>query len=83
MYVRKRRGKLQKFSKQKIIRSCRKAGAKLEVAKKVAEEVMKDVAISTEKIGKAVIRSLKKLDKEAAKTFEQVFKKKWKKKRKR
>jgi transcriptional regulator NrdR family protein len=78
MYVKKRKGKVEKFSVQKIIKSCRKAGAKANEARKVAEEVMEKLAIPTKKIGMNVIRSLKKVNKEAAKNFEKFFKKKWK-----
>jgi len=78
MYVKKRKGKIEKFSIQKIIKSCRKAGAKASEARRVAEEVTKSLAIPTKRIGMNVIRSLKKVNKEAARNFEKFFKKKWK-----
>jgi len=80
MFVKKRNGALQRFSKQKIIKGCRRAGAKAKDAKRVANIVAKKVydRISTKKIGTMVVANLKKFDKKAALSFERFFKKKWK-----
>lgn len=80
MLVKKRSGILQRFSKQKIVKGCKRAGAKAKDAKRVADIVAKKVydRISTKKIGTMVIASLKKFDKKAALSFEKFFKKKWK-----
>jgi transcriptional regulator NrdR family protein len=77
-YVIKKDGSKQKFSKTKIARGCRKAGATAATAKKVANAVARKVksGTKTKAIGLLVIRQLKKHDKKAAAAFEKYFKKK-------
>lgn len=77
-YVIKKDGSKQKFSKAKIARGCRKAGAKPAVATKVANAVARKVksGAKTKAIGLLVIKQLRKRDKKAAKAFEKYFKKK-------
>ena len=83
MYVIKRKGNLQKFSKNKIVKGCKKSGASAKVAKKVANRVAKSIAISTRTIGMETIKALKKYDKKTAASFQKYFNKKWKKRKKR
>lgn len=79
-YVIKRDGSKQKFSRAKIAKGCRKAGAKPAVANKVAGAVAKrcKTGIRTKAIGLMVIKELGKHDKKAALHFKKYFsKKKW------
>ena len=78
-YVVKRKGKVQKFNKNKIVRGCVKAGAKRTVASKIASEVArKTVAgMSTRRIGEMTITRLKRRDKKAALNFNRRFKRRW------
>jgi len=75
-YVIKADGSEQKFSKTKIAKGCRKAGAKPAVANKVANAVALKVksGTTTRDIGLLVITQLRKYDREAAASFEDYFK---------
>jgi len=77
-YVTKKDGSKQRFSKAKLARGCKKAGAKPAVAKKVANAVAKKVknGMRTRAIGLIVIRELRKHDKKAAASFAKYFNKK-------
>ena len=60
MRVKKRDGRLEEFSGEKIIRTCLRAGASRKVAEKVAEEVEKRIydGISTDEVLEMVIELL-------------------------
>jgi transcriptional regulator NrdR family protein len=77
-YVIKKDGSKQRFSKAKIAKGCKKAGAKPAVAKKVANAVARKVksGTRTKAVGLMVIKQLRKHDKKAAASFEKYFKKK-------
>ncbi len=62
MRVRKRDGRLEEFSRGKIIRTCLRAGASRKIAEKVAEEVESQIydCISTDEVLELVIESLLK-----------------------
>ena len=82
--VRKRNGTLQTFNKNKIVGSCKKAGASAKSAMMVAEEVAKKVGKGTvraDRLSKLVIASLGKVNKRAAKGFVSYVKKKYSKKK--
>jgi transcriptional regulator NrdR family protein len=80
MQVTKKSGNLQKFSKTKIYRSCRKAGTGVKDAQWVTKKVSKHLydKISTRKIGEMVTSSLRKVDRHAADTFNRIFARNWK-----
>lgn len=71
--VKKRSGKIQRFMKSKIARSCRKAGATASEAGRVAEEVARGVAtmtiVTAQRLSSMVAKSLNKVNKTAAKAF--------------
>ncbi len=73
MQVTKKSGELEDFKAEKIVESCKKAGASEEVGKKVADEVSKRVTdkMATQKIRGMVVGELRKLDENAAKAFEE------------
>jgi transcriptional repressor NrdR len=58
----KRSGKLEPFQKEKIIRSCRRAGATPKIAEKIADEVAKTARdkIPTSEIRAAILSRFKK-----------------------
>ena len=76
----KRSGKLQKFSKAKVLKGCEKAGASKKVASASANAVAKKVCegMSTRWIGILTIAELMKRDKKAAKNYKIFFSKTWK-----
>jgi len=80
--VRKRDGRTEEFTKEKIASACQKAGASEENASKVAAEVEARVRdkdeVSSREIGEMVTESLRKLDESAASSFESSFREKWK-----
>jgi len=77
-YVIKKDGSKQRFSKAKIAKGCKKAGAKPAVANKVANAVARKAksGINTKAIGKMVIKELSKHDKKTAAAFAKYFNKK-------
>lgn len=60
IHVTKKTGVLEPFQREKLIKSCINAGASLEVAEKVADEVAKNIQndISTSEIRALVLSSL-------------------------
>ena len=59
----KKSGKIESFSKVKIVKACMGAGATQKVAKKIADEIAKvsiDKSLSTNEIRTAVLSKLKK-----------------------
>ena len=58
----KRSGKLEPFQKEKIVRSCKRAGATPKVAEKIADEVAKTARdkIPTSEIRDAILDRLRK-----------------------
>jgi len=60
IHVTKKTGVLEPFQREKLIKSCMNAGASLEVAEKVADEVAKNIQnnISTSEIRALVLSSL-------------------------
>ncbi|MEM5804471.1 MAG: ATP cone domain-containing protein [Candidatus Aenigmatarchaeota archaeon] len=74
-YVIKKDGSKQRFSKAKIAKGCRKAGAKPAVAIKVANAVAGKCksGVKTKAIGLMVIKQLGKYDKKAAANFKKYF----------
>jgi|Deesub1362A_J573_1020465.scaffolds.fasta_scaffold00221_29 transcriptional regulator NrdR family protein len=62
VYVVKRDGRKEKFSKSKIIKTCRRAGASRKIAEKVAEEVERKVydGITTKEVLNLVLTLLEK-----------------------
>jgi transcriptional regulator NrdR family protein len=79
-WVTKKNGALQKFSKAKISKGCKKAGASLKHATWVANKVARKAydKISTRRIGEMVVSHLRKVDRDAAASFNKVFKRNWK-----
>lgn len=73
--VQKRDMSWEEFVKSKVERGAKLAGATAEDAARVAEDVSKKVAkrakVSAEELSQMVIDSLNKVDKAAAKEFEQ------------
>jgi transcriptional regulator NrdR family protein len=69
----KRNGKMQAFSKAKILKSCRKSGASAQQAKHVAEKVAAKVksrrVVKAQDLSKIVISSLRGVNKRAAASF--------------
>lgn len=78
--VRKRDGRIEEFTKEKIASACQKAGASEENASKVADEVESRIRdkeeVSTREIGEMVVESLRKFDESVASSFESSFRKK-------
>jgi len=62
IYVTKKTGVLELFQREKLVKSCVNAGASLEVAEKVADEVAKHLQndVSTSEIRALVLSSLSK-----------------------
>ena len=79
-YVTKKNGDLEKFSKAKIVRGCRKAGASMKYAEWIASKVAKKAydKISTRRIGEMVVVHLRKIDRKAAISFNKFFTRNWK-----
>ena len=79
MQVTKQNGNLQKFSRIKIYRGVRKAGAGIKDAEWVTKKVSKHLydKISTRKIGEMVVSNLRKVDKKTAESFNKVFSRNW------
>jgi len=80
MQVTKKSGNLQKFSRSKIYRSCRKAGTGVKDAQWVTKKVSMHLydKISTRKVGEMVARNLRKVDRHSADTFNKIFSRNWK-----
>ena len=80
MQVTKKSGNLQKFSRTKLYRSCRKAGTGVKDAQWVTKKVSAHLydKISTRKIGEMVASNLRKVDRRAADTFSKNFARNWK-----
>lgn len=80
--VKKRNGRIEEFTKEKIASACQKAGASEENAAKVADEVESRIRnreeVSSREIGEMVIESLRKFDESVASSFESSFREKWK-----
>jgi len=76
MKVRKKNGGLEDFDKNKIVKSCEKAGASAKIANDIATIVSKHAydGISTSEIKVTVLRELGRMDKKAATVFRE-FKK--------
>ncbi len=79
MQVTKKNGNLQKFSKVKLYRGIRKAGAGIKDAEWVTKKVSNHLydKISTRKIGEMVVSNLRKVDKRSAEAFGKAFSKNW------
>ncbi len=61
--VLKKSGKIEPFSRGKIVKACMGAGATQKIAKKIADEIAKasiDKSLSTNEIRATVLRKLKK-----------------------
>lgn len=69
--VKKRSGRLQRFNKMKIYKSCKRAGASAKVSRTVMNSVSKRVKnrMSTSKIRKMVLRELGKRSKKSVLEF--------------
>ncbi|MBU3896590.1 MAG: hypothetical protein KJ697_01510 [Nanoarchaeota archaeon] len=80
VYIVKKNGKKEKFSKAKIIKACKKAGATRKTAGVVANVISKRVVegMSARRIGELTILSLKLRDKKTAISFAKYFNKNWK-----
>ena len=78
--VTKKNGYLQKFSKAKIIRGCRKSGTSMKHAQLIANRVARKAydKISTRRIGEMVVANLRRVDRKAAIAFNKVFSRNWK-----
>jgi len=80
--VKKRDGKIEEFTKGKIVSACQKAGTSEENAAKVADEIESRVRdreeVSSREIGEMAIESLRKFDETAVSSFESSFREKWK-----
>jgi len=76
MKVRKKDGRLENFDKNKIVKSCEKAGTSAKVASDIAHVVSNQVydGISTSEIRVMVLRELDRKDRKAATAFKE-FKK--------
>lgn len=79
MYVTKKNGHLQKFSKTKLYRGLRRAGTGIKDADWVTKQVNKHVydKISTRMIGDMAVKNLRKVDKNAAASFNKIFSRNW------
>jgi len=71
MKVRKKNGKLEDFNKNKIVKSCKKAGASAKIASDIANVVSNQIydGVSTSEIRVIVLRELDRKDKKAATAF--------------
>lgn len=79
MHVTKRNGRLQKFSRGKVYRGIRKAGAGIKDAEWVTKKVLKGLydKVSTRKVGEMVVSNLRKVDRKTAESFNKVFSRNW------
>ncbi len=70
--VEKRGGRLEMFDPEKIARCCIAAGVPEKEAKKVADEVGKNLYLNipTSEIRKMIIKKLRKIDRKAASAYE-------------
>jgi len=77
MYIEKKEGELEPFDPKKIVKSCIKAGADEELAKKVAEEVasIAYIQMPTAEIRQAVIDLLKRFNPKVARAYTEYRKK--------
>ncbi len=75
--VLKRGGKLEMFDAEKIVKCCAAAGVPEKEAKKVADEVSRQLYmnIPSNEIRKMVIKKLGKIDKKAAEAYERYERK--------
>jgi len=80
VYIVKKSGKKEKFSKTKIIKGCMKSGATRKTAVTVANVISKKVVegMSARRIGELTILSLKLRDKKTAISFAKYFNNHWK-----
>jgi transcriptional regulator NrdR family protein len=78
LYIVKKGGRLEPFQPDKIEKSCIRAGAKSELAKRIVEEVstIAYVQMPTEEIRASVIDLLKRFDPKTAKKYADFKKKK-------
>ena len=78
--VKKMDGKIEPFSRAKIIRGCKKSGASKQVAERVARQVYNEVKrnkiVSSARIRKNVLALLRRMDNKAYKKFVKFRKKK-------
>lgn len=69
----KRNGKMQSFSKAKVLKSCKKSGASMQQAKHVAERVAMKVkskrVVKAQDLSKAIISEMRRVNKRAAVSF--------------
>ncbi len=72
--VRKSSGEIQEFVKEKISTACQKAGATVEqgvdVAEKVASQIVDKVEVTSKELRDMVINSLKDVNEKAAEAYE-------------
>ncbi len=68
MYVLKRDGRLEKFNREKIIKTCLRAGVPIDVAKEIAENVKREIynRIPTEELYKIVLSHLRRFERSHA-----------------
>jgi len=78
-WVTKKNGDLEKFSKTKIIKGCKKSGCNAKHAQLVANKVASKSydKISTRKVGLLVVTHLRKVNPKAAASFNRVFSRNW------
>ena len=85
--VQKRNKNWEKFVKSKVENGVKEAGATSEEAKRVAEEISKKIAkrtkIRAEELSDMVVKTLDKINKDAAKEFRRFRAEKLKSKKKR
>ncbi len=69
----KRNGKMQAFSKAKVLKSCRRCGASMQQAKYVADEVAGKVkskrVVKAQDMSKIILSALRNTNKRAAASF--------------
>lgn len=69
----KRNGKMQAFSRAKVLKSCRKSGASMQQAKHVSERVAGKVksrrVVRAQNLSKIIISELRRVNKRAANSF--------------
>ena len=77
----KRNGKIQAFSKTKVLKSCRKCGASVQQSTHVAENVALKVktrrVVKAQKLSRIIISSLRSTNKRAAVSFAKFKKSKY------
>lgn len=74
--IKKRSGNKQEFKREKLRRSIKKAGAKEEMAKKVARKIEPNEGMPTSKIRRKVAKELENHDKKLAKAYKDYKKSK-------